>query len=232
MNIGKVVQVSGAVVDVEFPGALPPIYNALTVDYTVQKRPVSLVLEVQQHLGDRWVRTISMAGTEGLRRGCPVTDTGGPMSMPVGDGVMGRVFDCTGSPVDERGPVIAEKRYPIHRPPPPLVDQSTSPQLLSTGIKVIDLICPFLKGQGRRVRRAGVGKTVVIMGSSTSRSSTAASRCSPAPASAREGQRPVLKCRRPASSTRRIPARRRSRSSGQMNEPPGARLRVAPCGLK
>src|SRR5215204_7598170 len=129
MNIGKVVQVVGPVVDVEFPDALPPIYNALKVDYAVENQPVSLTLEVQQHLGDRWVRTISMAGTEGLKRGYAVTDTGGPMSMPVGEGVMGRVFDVTGRPVDERGPVKAEKHYPIHRPAPPLVDQSPSPQV-------------------------------------------------------------------------------------------------------
>src|SRR4029078_4708915 len=163
MSIGKVVQVSGAVVDVEFTGGLPPIYNALTAEYTVQKQPVSLTLEVQQHLGDSWVRTISMAGTEGLKRGCKVTDTGGPMSMPVGDAVMGRVFDCTGNPVDDRGPVKTEKRYPIHRPAPPLVHQSRSPQVLSTGIKVIELICPFLKGgKVGAFGGAGVGKTVVI----------------------------------------------------------------------
>ena len=105
-----------------------------------------------------------MSGTEGIKRGFEVTDSGGPISMPVGDGVMGRVFDVTGNPVDERGPVKAEKRYPIHRPPPPLVDQSTSPQVLTTGIKVIDLICPFLKGgKVGAFGGAGVGKTVVIM---------------------------------------------------------------------
>src|SRR3954463_5872285 len=164
MNIGKVVQVVGAVVDVEFPGALPPIYNALTCEFTVQKQPVTLTLEVQQHLGDNWVRTISMAGTEGLKRGAAVTDTGGPMSMPVGDAVMGRVFDCTGTPVDNRGPVVTEKRYPIHRAAPPLADQSTSPAVLSTGIKVIDLICPFMKGGkvgafgGARSEERRVGK--------------------------------------------------------------------------
>ena len=119
---------------------------ALTVEYEVQKQPTKVTLEVQQHLGDKWVRAISMSGTEGLKRGFEVTDSGGPISMPVGDGVMGRVFDVTGNPVDERGPVEAEKYYPIPRQPPPLVDQSTSPQVLFTGIKVIDLICPFLKG--------------------------------------------------------------------------------------
>src|SRR5829696_3843990 len=105
-----------------------------------------------------------MAGTEGLRRGFEVTDTGGPISMPVGEGVMGRVFDVTGNPVDERGPVKAEKFYPIHRQPPSLIDQSTTPQILTTGIKVIDLICPFLKGgKVGAFGGAGVGKTVVIM---------------------------------------------------------------------
>src|SRR4029434_11348812 len=102
------------VVDVEFPDALPAIYNALKVDYAVGAQSVSLTLEVQQHLGDKWVRTISMSGTEGLKRGVTVTDTGGPISTPVGDGVMGRVFAVTGQPVDERGPVLADKRYPIH----------------------------------------------------------------------------------------------------------------------
>jgi F-type H+-transporting ATPase subunit beta len=116
MEIGKIVQVVGPVVDVEFPGALPGIYNALSVEYFVQDQPVKLTLEVQQHLGDRWVRTISMSGTEGLKRGFEVSDTGKPISMPVGDVVMGRVFDVTGNPVDERGPVDAKKFYPIHRP--------------------------------------------------------------------------------------------------------------------
>src|SRR5262249_8986316 len=137
MSKGRVMQVVGPVVDVEFPEGRPAIYNALTVEYEVQKAPVKLTLEVQQHLGDNWVRTVSMSGTEGLKRGFEVTDTGAPISVPVGDGVMGRVFDVTGNPVDERGPVKTEKRYPIHRPAPALVDQSTSPEVLPTGIKVI-----------------------------------------------------------------------------------------------
>src|SRR4026208_2384594 len=164
MNIGKVVQVAGPVVDVEVPGALPAIHHALTCDYRVENEPVSVTLEVQQHLGDKWVRAISMSGTEGLKRGFEVTDCGVPISMPGGEGVVGRGFEVTGNPVDERGPVEAEKYYPIHRPPPPLVDQSTSPQVLQTGIKVIDLICPFLKGgKVGAFGGAGVGKTVVIM---------------------------------------------------------------------
>src|SRR5262244_2243388 len=164
MNKGTIVKVTGPVVDVEFPESLPGIYNALTVEYKIQNRPAKVTLEVQQHLGDKLVRAISMAGTEGLKRGFEVTDNGGPISMPVGEGVMGRIFDVTGNPVDERGPVKAEKYYPIHRTPPPLVDQSTSPQVLATGIKVIDLICPFLKGgKVGAFGGAGVGKTVVIM---------------------------------------------------------------------
>src|SRR5580692_1219940 len=133
MNKGKIVQIIGPVVDVEFPEHMPGIYNALTVEYTVLEKPVKLTLEVQSHLGDHWVRTIAMSSTEGLRRGVEVTDTGGPIAMPVGDGVMGRVFDVTGNPVDEQGPVVAEKYYPIHRAAPPLVDQSTSPTVLTTG---------------------------------------------------------------------------------------------------
>src|SRR5215469_7680237 len=164
MNKGKIVQVVGPVVDVEFEDKLPGIYNALTVDYKVQNQPIKLTLEVQQHLGDRWVRTVSMSGTEGLKRGYEAVDTGAPISMPVGEGVMGRVFDVCGNPVDERGPVKAEKFYPIHRAAPALVDQSTSPQVLVTGIKVIDLICPFLKGgKVGAFGGAGVGKTVLIM---------------------------------------------------------------------
>src|SRR4029079_3867979 len=128
MSKGTIVQVVGPVVDVEFPDALPKIYNALTVEYKVQNEPVKRALRVQQQLRDGWVRTISMSGTEGLKRGFEVTDSGGPISMPVGDGVMGRVFDVTGNPVDERGPVKADKYYPIHRDAPPLVDQSTSPE--------------------------------------------------------------------------------------------------------
>src|SRR5262245_22175136 len=132
MNTGTIVQVVGPVVDVAFPEGLPPISNALTVECRIQDEPVKLTLEVQQHLGDRWVRAVSMAGTEGLKRGFEVKDTGAPISVPVGPGVMGRVLDVTGAPVDERGPIQAEKYYPIHRPPPLLVDQSTSPQVLST----------------------------------------------------------------------------------------------------
>ena len=235
MNIGKVVQVVGAVVDVEFPAALPPIYNALTVDYTVENEPVSLTLEVQQHLGDRWVRTISMSGTEGIRRGIDVVDTGGPITVPVGDGVMGRVFDVTGRPVDERGPVQAEKRYPIHRPPPPLVDQSTSPQVLSTGIKVIDLVCPFLKGgKVGAFGGAGVGKTVVIMEliNNIAKLHGGVSVFAGVGERTREGNDLYQEMSQAGVINQNdLGASKIALVYGQMNEPPGARLRVALSGL-
>src|SRR5947207_3060573 len=131
MNKGKIVQIIGPVVDLEFPDQLPALYNALTIDYELPGAgQTRLTLEVQQHLGEHWVRSVAMSTTEGLKRGYEVVDTGQPISMPVGDGVLGRVFNVVGDPVDERGPVIAEKRYPIHRPAPALVDQTTSPQVL------------------------------------------------------------------------------------------------------
>ena len=235
MNIGKIVQVAGPVVDVEFPDALPAIYNALTVEYEVQRQPVKLTLEVQQHLGDGWVRTISMSGTEGLKRGYEVADSGAPIMMPVGDAVMGRVFDVTGQPVDERGPVTADKYYPIHRPPPPLIDQSTSPEVLATGIKVIDLICPFLKGgKVGAFGGAGVGKTVVIMEliNNIAKLHGGVSVFAGVGERTREGndlyhemsQAGVIKQDDLASSKVTL-------VYGQMNEPPGARLRVALSGL-
>src|SRR5947208_3797063 len=166
MNKGKIVQIIGPVLDIEFPDKVPALYNALTVEFTSPGAAgkTKLTLEVQQHLGDNWIRAVAMSTTEGLKRGYEVTDTGAPISMPVGEAVMGRVFDVTGQPVDEQGPVKADKYLPIHRAAPPLVDQSTSPQILTTGIQVIDLICPFLKGgKVGAFGGAGVGKTVVIM---------------------------------------------------------------------
>src|SRR5215470_7102863 len=235
MNKGKIVKVLGPVVDVEFPGALPPIYNALTCEYTLQNDPARVTLEVQQHLGDRCVRAISMSGTEGLKRGFEVTDSGGPISMPVGEGVMGRVFDVTGNPVDERGPVQAEKYYPIHRPPPPLVDQSTSPQVLPTGIKVIDLVCPFLKGgKVGAFGGAGVGKTVVIMEliNNIAKLHGGVSVFAGVGERTREGN--DLYHEMSEAGVIKQDNLRESKIAlvyGQMNEPPGARLRVALSGL-
>src|ERR1041385_5804406 len=167
MNKGNIVQVIGPVVDVDFGQGnadLPRIYNALEVEYEVSGNPTKLTLEVQQHLGENWVRSIAMSSTEGLKRGMSVTDSGGPISVPVGEGVLGRVFNVTGDPVDNRGPVNFTKRYPIHRKAPDLTEQDTKVQILETGIKVIDLICPFSKGgKVGAFGGAGVGKTVVIM---------------------------------------------------------------------
>jgi F-type H+-transporting ATPase subunit beta len=164
-NVGKIVQVIGPVVDVEFSdGHLPELYNALTVDYQLNGKPARLTLEVQQHLGEGWVRAVAMSLAEGLKRGNEVKDTGAPISVPVGECVLGRIFNVLGEPTDERGPVNATKRYPIHRPAPSLIDQDTKSEVLETGIKVIDLICPFTKGgKVGAFGGAGVGKTVVIM---------------------------------------------------------------------
>ena len=228
---GKIVQVVGPVVDVEFPGELPAIYSALTVEYKVSGQPVKLLLEVQQHLGDRCVRTVSMSATEGLKRGFEATDTGAPISVPVGEGVMGRVFDVTGSPVDERGPVQAEKYYPIHRRPPSLVDQAPSPQVLVTGIKVIDLICPFLKGgKVGAFGGAGVGKTVLIMEliNNIAKLHGGVSVFAGVGERTREGN-DLYNEMSEAGVIRQdnLPASKIALVYGQMNEPPGARLRVA-----
>src|SRR5260221_6954482 len=235
MNTGRIVKVLGPVVDVEFPGALPGIYNALTVEYKVQNEPTKLTLEVQQHLGDKWVRTISMSGTEGLKRGFKVKDSGMPISMPVGEGVMGRVFDVTGNPVDERGPVEAEKYYLIHRPGPPLVEQSTSPQVLQTGIKVIDLVCPFLKG-GKigAFGGAGVGKTVVIMEliNNIAKLHGGVSVFAGVGERTREGNDLYHEMvEAGVINEKDLSASKIALVYGQMNEPPGARLRVALSGL-
>src|ERR1700740_21375 len=235
MNTGKIVKILGPVVDVEFPEALPGIYNALTCECKVQNVPTKVTLEVQQHLGDKWVRAISMSGTEGLKRGFEVTDNGAPISMPVGEGVMGRVFDVSGNPVDERGPVEAEKYYPIHRPAPPLVDQSTSPQLLPTGIKVIDLICPFLKGgKVGAFGGAGVGKTVVIMEliNNIAKLHGGVSVFAGVGERSREGN-DLYKEMSEAGVIKQdnLNASKIALVYGQMNEPPGARLRVALAGL-
>jgi F-type H+-transporting ATPase subunit beta len=166
-NTGTIVQIIGPVIDAEFntkEGALPKIYDALEIDYTLDGQPAKLTLEVQQHLGENWVRAIAMSSTEGLKRGMAVRALGVPISVPVGEGVLGRIFNVLGEPTDERGAVKADKKLPIHRHAPPLTEQDTKAQVLETGIKVIDLICPFTKGgKVGAFGGAGVGKTVVIM---------------------------------------------------------------------
>ncbi len=249
MNKGKIVQVIGPVVDVEFSGQLqlPAIYNALTVEFEVLGKTTRLTLEVEQHLGDNWVRTVAMGSSEGLKRGYDVIDTGKPISMPVGEAVMGRIFNVTGEPVDEQGPVKADKYNPIHRSAPPLVAQSTSPQVLVTGIKVIDLICPFLKGgKVGAFGGAGVGKTVVIMEliNNIAKLHGGISMFAGVGERTREGndlyyemaEADVIKCEKDAKGHLKQgpnglpilkPGSRIGLVYGQMNEPPGARLRVA-----
>ena len=163
---GNVVQVMGPVVDVAFPeGELPPIYNALRLtNPSINDQEENLVLEVAQHLGENVVRAIAMDSTEGLVRGIKVKDQGEQITVPVGDGVLGRIINVTGDPVDEVGPVKSEKRYPIHRAAPQFTDLSTQAEILETGIKVVDLIAPYLKGGKIGLfGGAGVGKTVCIM---------------------------------------------------------------------
>src|SRR2546425_8148498 len=249
MNKGKIVQVIGPVVDVEFPGQLqlPAIYNALTVEFEVLGKTTRLTLEVEQHLGDNWVRTVAMGSSEGLKRGYDVIDTGKPISMPVGEAVMGRVFNVTGDPVDEQGAVKADKYNPIHRSAPSLVDQSTSPQVLVTGIKVIDLICPFLKGgKVGAFGGAGVGKTVVIMEliNNIAKLHGGISMFAGVGERTREGndlyyemaEADVIVCEKDEKGHMKRganglpilkPGSRIGLVYGQMNEPPGARLRVA-----
>ncbi|MDZ4741875.1 MAG: F0F1 ATP synthase subunit beta [Verrucomicrobiota bacterium] len=235
-NQGKVLQVLGAVVDVEFPpGQISAIYDALTIDYVLNGKPTVLTLETQQHLGDNVVRAIAMSTTEGLKRGMPVTGTGKPISVPVGEGVLGRVFNVLGEPVDERGPVKYEKTYPIHREAPPLVDQDTKANVLETGIKVIDLICPFTKGgKVGAFGGAGVGKTVVIMEliNNIAKGHGGYSVFCGVGERTREGNDLYHEM----SESGVINQDDISKSKvalvyGQMNEPPGARLRVALSGL-
>ncbi len=232
MSEGTIVRIVGPVVDVDFSEAktVPKIYDALEVNFEVDKQKHHLVLEVQQHLGEGWVRAIAMSSTEGLKRGLKLADTGDPISVPVGEGVLGRVFNVTGDAIDERGPVKFEKRYPIHRKAPSLLEQDTSASTLETGIKVIDLICPFAKGgKVGAFGGAGVGKTVVIMEliNNIAKGHGGFSLFAGVGERTREGNDLYNEM----SEAGVIDQKDLSKSKvalvyGQMNEPPGARLRV------
>ena len=228
--VGKVSQVIGAVVDVEFDGAIPDILNALEVDNNGQR----LVLEVAQHLGENTVRTIAMDATEGLVRGTEATDTGGPITVPVGPETLGRIMNVIGEVVDEGKPIKAKKSYAIHRPAPEYVDQSTESEILVTGIKVIDLLAPYAKGGKIGLfGGAGVGKTVTIMEltNNVAKAHGGYSVFAGVGERTREGndlyhemvESGVIKTDGDGSKAALV--------YGQMNEPPGARSRVALTGL-
>ena len=235
-NIGKIIQVIGAVVDVQFDeNEIPEIYQALECKYNVGDEEKSVILEIQQHLGEGMVRSVAMTSTEGLVRGMDAVDTGNFIQVPVGEGVLGRVFNVVGEAVDERGPVNFDKKYPIHRPAPSLIEQDTQAQILETGIKVIDLICPFIKGgKVGAFGGDGVGKTVVIMEliNNIAKAHGGYSVFCGVGERSREGNDLYHEM----SDAGVIDQNDLSKSKvalcyGQMNEPPGARMRVGLSGL-
>ena len=230
-SVGKVSQVIGAVVDVQFDGDLPAILNALETDNNGNR----LILEVAQHLGENTVRTIAMEGTEGLVRGQVVSDTGEAISIPVGAATLGRIMNVTGDPIDEKGPVNANKKLPIHRDAPEFVEQSTEGEVLTTGIKVVDLLAPYSKGGKIGLfGGAGVGKTVLIMEliNNIAKVHSGVSVFAGVGERTREGndlyhemiEGKVIDIENPENSKIAL-------VYGQMNEPPGARARVALTGL-
>jgi len=230
-SAGKVAQVIGAVVDVQFDGALPPILNALEVkDFEIR-----LVLEVAQHLGENTVRTIAMDGTDGLRRGDPVVDTGAPITVPVGEGALGRIINIIGEPIDELGPVKTNKFLSIHRASPTFTEMGASTEQLLTGIKVVDLLSPYVKGGKIGLfGGAGVGKTVVIMELIHNIASKHGGYSVFAGVGERTREGNDLYHEMIASGVIKENAGKGSKAAlvyGQMNEPPGARARVALTGL-
>jgi len=224
-NTGKVVQIIGPVVDVEFESTnLPAIYDALEVIIGKEK----LILEVQQHLGESRIRSVSLGPTDGLKRGTIVTNTNAPISIPVGVETLGRIFNVVGEAIDGKGPVVAKKKYPIHRPSPPLTDQETKQEILETGIKVIDLIAPFLKGGKIGVfGGAGVGKTVIIQEliNNIAKEHGGYSVFAGVGERTREGNDLYTEMKEAGVLDKLAMV------FGQMNEPPGARFRVALTGL-
>ena len=227
-NIGKIVQVIGAVVDVEFSdGHLPDILTALEIKNPNNSDAPDLVCEVAQHLGDNVVRTIAMDATEGLVRGMEVVDTGNPIMVPVGKAAVGRILNVIGRPVDEMGPVNAEKYYPIHRPAPEFTEQNTKVELLETGIKVVDLLVPFPKGGKMGLfGGAGVGKTVILMEmiNNIAKQHGGSSVFAGVGERTREGNDLYNELKEAGV------LERATLVYGQMNEPPGARARVALTG--
>jgi len=232
-NQGTLVQVIGAVVDADFSKAdkLPDIYNALEVTYELYGETTTLVFEVQQHLGDGRVRAIAMSTTEGLARGMAIVDTGDAIAVPVGPKVLGRIFNVTGETVDERGPCTSDIKWPIHRQAPPLTEQSDREEILTTGIKVVDLICPFTKGgKVGAFGGAGVGKTVIIMEliNNIAKNHGGYSVFAGVGERTREGNDLYYEMAEAgAIDLENLENSKVALCYGQMNEPPGARLRVA-----
>jgi F-type H+-transporting ATPase subunit beta len=218
---GRVIQITGAVVDIVFPaGQLPAIYNAVEIQ---RKGLEPLVCEVQQHLGNNWVRTVAMTTTDGLARGVDAIDTGAAITVPVGEVTLGRVFDVLGHPIDNKGAVKAEVMLPIHREPPPFDQQTTDVEVFETGIKVIDLICPFKKGGKIGIfGGAGVGKTVIIQEliRNVAQEHSGYSVFAGVGERSREGNDLI------AEMTESGVIAKTAFVFGQMNEPPGARQRV------
>ena len=223
---GKVIQITGPVVDIEFPaGRLPAIYNAVAIQREGQP---DLVCEVQQHLGNNWVRAVAMTTTDGLARGVDVLDTGGPISVPVGEVTLGRVFDVLGNAIDGKEPVDRSKTLPIHRSAPAFDQQTTEIEVFETGLKVIDLICPFKKGGKIGIfGGAGVGKTVIIQ----ELINNVASKHSGVSVFAGVGERSREGNDLIAEMTESGVIKSTAFVFGQMNEPPGARQRVGLTGL-
>ncbi len=227
---GKITQVIGPVVDVQFEGYLPPILNALHTS----NEGKTLVLEVAQHLGENSVRCIAMDATDGLMRGSPVNDTGNPITVPVGPETLGRIMDVTGQPIDDRGPIASAKSLPIHRSAPEFADQATEKEVLVTGIKVIDLLCPYLKGGKIGLfGGAGVGKTVLIMEliNNVAKAHGGYSVFAGVGERSREGNDLYHEMIESGVIKKDGPGSKAALVYGQMNEPPGARARVALTGL-
>jgi F-type H+-transporting ATPase subunit beta len=239
---GRIAQIIGAVVDVEFDGHLPAILSALETTNTDQRtgEPFRLVLEVAQHLGENTVRTIAMDTTEGLTRGHPVVDTGGPIRVPVGHGCLGRIMNVIGEPVDEAGPIPYNHKASIHREAPPFADQVTSAEILVTGIKVVDLLCPYTKGgKVGLFGGAGVGKTVTMQEliNNIAKAYGGYSVLAGVGERTREGNdlyHEMIESKvnvDPKENNGSTEGSRCALVYGQMNEPPGARARVALTGL-
>jgi F-type H+-transporting ATPase subunit beta len=233
---GRITQVIGPAVDVQFPdGNLPAIFNALKVSNpAISDEPWNLVLEVAQHLGESTVRTISMDVSEGLVRGMEVMDTGDGITVPVGEGTLGRIMNVVGLPVDEKGPIECTKRYPIHRPAPAFTEQATQVQAFETGIKVVDLLAPYQRGGKIGLfGGAGVGKTVIILEliNNVAKQHGGVSVFAGVGERTREGNDLYLEMQESKLQDGNPVISKAALVFGQMNEPPGARARVGLTGL-